>query len=244
MPSESKENVRALLEKQAGAAPAKTFLFSETDGRQWTYAEFDRAVNQTANMLVSKGIGKGDVVSLLLPNSAEYVIAYFACWKIGALAGPVNSLLKKEEIQWVVENSEAKLMLVGGEFLSSVESNERVDRHRSVPSALADGSPDCTFRNVVCAPELCVTTDPRSAFRNSPSPDPPANAGGTDLLVPLPTRKSLISGAAKYSSLFSITLRENSENNLCGSAALASCPMNSVPHSNGRTTRLSFSIAK
>ena len=48
------------------------------------------------------------MVSLLMPNSVEYIIAYFACWKIGALAGPVNSLLKAHEIAYVISNSEAK----------------------------------------------------------------------------------------------------------------------------------------
>ncbi|MEO8041979.1 MAG: long-chain fatty acid--CoA ligase [Acidobacteriota bacterium] len=114
-------NVRDLLEQRVAASPAKTFLFSEADGREWTYAEFDSAVNRTANMLLANGISKGDVLSLLMPNSAEYIIAYFACWKIGALAGPVNSLLKREEIEWVVENSEAKLMLAGSEFESLIE---------------------------------------------------------------------------------------------------------------------------
>src|SRR5688572_30842139 len=105
-------NLRELLESHVETDPEKKFLFSTADGRDWTYREFEAAVNRTANMLRSNGIGKGDVVSLLLPNSAEYVIAYFACWKIGALAGPVNSLLKPDEIDWVVGNSEAKLMLV------------------------------------------------------------------------------------------------------------------------------------
>ena len=49
------------------------------------------------------------MVSLLLPNGAEYVVAYFACFKLGALAGPVNSLLKTEEMAYVVGNSEAKV---------------------------------------------------------------------------------------------------------------------------------------
>ncbi|MFT3746629.1 MAG: long-chain fatty acid--CoA ligase [Pyrinomonadaceae bacterium] len=104
-------NVRQLLEDRAAEFPDKIFLFSEADGRTWTYAEFDRTVNRAANLLVSHGIEKGDVVSLLMPNSAEYIFAYFACWKIGALAGPVNSLLKSEEIEWVVSNSESKLIL-------------------------------------------------------------------------------------------------------------------------------------
>jgi long-chain acyl-CoA synthetase len=115
-------NLRELLEARAHATPDKVFLFSESDGRRFTYREFDRAVNRTANALATRhGVGRGDVVSLLLPNSAEYVIAYFACFKLGALAGPVNSLLKPEEIAYVVGNSEAKLLLVNSEFMPKVE---------------------------------------------------------------------------------------------------------------------------
>ncbi|MEO5858179.1 MAG: AMP-binding protein [Pyrinomonadaceae bacterium] len=106
-------NLRQLLETRAADTPDKPFLLSETDGRDWTYAEFDRVVNRTANMILSHGIEKGDVVSLLMPNSPEYVAAYFACWEIGAVAGPVNSLLKSEEIEWVVANSESRLLLLG-----------------------------------------------------------------------------------------------------------------------------------
>ena len=114
------ENLSLLLEQRAKQFGAKTFLFSEFDQRSWSYAEFDRTVNGTANLLTANGIKKGDVVSLLLPNSAEYIIAYFACFKIGALAGPVNSLLKAEEIAYVVGNSEAKLLLVNSQFLAAV----------------------------------------------------------------------------------------------------------------------------
>ncbi|MBX3295509.1 MAG: AMP-binding protein [Acidobacteria bacterium] len=112
-------SLRHLLEFRTANTPQKDFLFSEADGRKWTYAEFDSAVNRTANMLLARGIAKGDVVSLLLPNSAEYIIAYFACWKIGALAGPVNSLLKAEEVEWVVANSRSKMLMTDDAILSS-----------------------------------------------------------------------------------------------------------------------------
>src|SRR5688572_2549720 len=157
MTGKSKENVRALLEQRVASNPSKAFLFSEIDGREWSYEEFDKAVNRLANMLLSHGIAKGDVVSLLLPNSAEYVAAYLACWKIGALAGPVNSLLKPEEIEWVVSNSEAKLMLVGSDYLDLVT-------RQAVPHASAGGA----------APEMEATPIDVSTR-------PPANAGGTDL---------------------------------------------------------------
>jgi long-chain acyl-CoA synthetase len=120
MTVESNQNVRSLLEGRANATPDKLFLFSAADGRKWTYREFDCAVNRTANLLRDNGVQKGDVVSLLLPNSPEYVAAYFACWKIGAIAGPINSLLKDEEIRWAINNSEAKLTLAGSEFISAM----------------------------------------------------------------------------------------------------------------------------
>src|SRR2546425_13267521 len=116
------ENLGELLESRAGASPDKTFVFSEADGRRFTYAEFNRSVDATARMLASHSIRKGDVVSLLMPNSAEYIIAYFACWKLGALAGPVNSLLKEHEIKFVMNNSEAKVVLVHSEFRDRIEN--------------------------------------------------------------------------------------------------------------------------
>jgi long-chain acyl-CoA synthetase len=116
------ENIRQLLERRAEATPDKHFLFSEADDRRYTYAEFDEAVNRAATMLSTHGIKKGDAVSLLMPNGAEYIIAYFACFKLGALAGPVNSLLKAEEIAYVVSNSEAKALLIHSDYLSKVES--------------------------------------------------------------------------------------------------------------------------
>jgi long-chain acyl-CoA synthetase len=123
--TENFDNLRQLLEARAARAPEKIFLISEADGRCWTYTEFDRAVNRAANMLSARGVMKGDVVSLLLPNGPEYVIAYFACFKLGALAGPVNSLLKAEEIAYVVGNSEARTLLFAAEFAGAVEEARR-----------------------------------------------------------------------------------------------------------------------
>src|SRR6266513_3685906 len=115
-------SIPELLKQRVDATPDKPFLFSEADKRRFTYKEFELAVARTAAMLRAHDVQMGDVVSLLLPNSVEYVIAYFACWHIGALAGPINSLLKAQEIAYVISNSEAKALLVNSEFLPVVES--------------------------------------------------------------------------------------------------------------------------
>ena len=117
------QDIPQLLQQRVAAAPDKIFLLSEADQRQFTYREFENAVRRVAGMLAARGIGKGDVVSLLLPNSVEYVIAYFACWHLGALAGPINSLLKEQEIAYVISNSESKVLLVASEFLTRIEND-------------------------------------------------------------------------------------------------------------------------
>jgi len=119
--AERNENIRNLLQTRVLEHGEKTFLISEADGREFSYDAFLRQVKRTAMLLDSRGIKKGDVVSLLLPNSAEYIVAYFACWTLGAIAGPINSLLKSEEIEWTLANSESKLLLVSSEFLSKLE---------------------------------------------------------------------------------------------------------------------------
>src|SRR5437773_10963545 len=122
--SESKppRSIPELLEQRVAERRDHSFLFSEADGRQFTYEQFETAVDRAASMLAAHGIGKGDAVSMLMPNSAEYIIAYFACWKLGALAGPVNSLLKEHEIEFVMNNSEAKAILVHSEFRERIDN--------------------------------------------------------------------------------------------------------------------------
>lgn len=115
-------NVPELLQARVIANPTKEFLLSEADGRSYTYERFNDAVDRVAAMLQAKGLHRGDVVSLLMPNSVEYVIAYFACWRLGALAGPINSLLKSQEIAYVMSNSEAKALLVHSQFLPIIET--------------------------------------------------------------------------------------------------------------------------
>ena len=136
------QSIPELLRQRAAAAPDKIFLLSEVDKRQFTYREFEAAVARIAGMLWANGVRKGDVVSLLLPNSVEYVIAYFACWHIGALAGPINSLLKEQEISYVISNSESKLLLVASEFVPRIENQNFIvfDNVEQVESEPVDGT--------------------------------------------------------------------------------------------------------
>jgi acyl-CoA synthetase (AMP-forming)/AMP-acid ligase II len=120
-PLREPRSLAELLSQRVKARANEPFLFSEADGRRFTFTEFAEAVARTARLLSHHEIKQGDVVSLLMPNSPEYIIGYFACWQIGALAGPVNSLLKEHEIEFVMNNSEARAILVGSEFRARVQ---------------------------------------------------------------------------------------------------------------------------
>jgi acyl-CoA synthetase (AMP-forming)/AMP-acid ligase II len=104
-------NLNQLLEARARQFADKDFLFSEADGRVFTYKGFAEEVNRAAALLGSLGVQKGDRISLFLTNSVEYLFAYFACFQLGAWAGPVNALLKPQEIEFIIANSAASIVI-------------------------------------------------------------------------------------------------------------------------------------
>jgi long-chain acyl-CoA synthetase len=115
-------NIGELLEQQVERYPDKPFLFVESDGRVFTYREFDDQVNRVAARLAALGAGKGNRISLYLTNSAEYFVAYFACFKLGAWAGPVNALLKEQEIEFIISNSEASIVVTQADLYANFAS--------------------------------------------------------------------------------------------------------------------------
>ena len=79
-------------------------------GSTMTYRELDRHVDALATSLSSLGVGKGDVVALLLPNSFQYVIAYYAAARLGAVASGVNPTYKPNEILHQLKTVGAKVL--------------------------------------------------------------------------------------------------------------------------------------
>ena len=77
-----------------------------------TYRELDRHVDAFATGLAKRGIKKGDVVTLLLPNSFQYVIAYYACMRLGAIASGVNPTYKPFEILHQLDTVGSKALVV------------------------------------------------------------------------------------------------------------------------------------
>lgn len=90
--------------------------------REMTWREFDDRANQFANLLLIKGIKKGDQVAILLMNCLEWLPIYFGILKTGAIAVPLNFRYTAEEIKYCLELSEADAVVFGPEFIGRVET--------------------------------------------------------------------------------------------------------------------------
>jgi long-chain acyl-CoA synthetase len=99
-------NLSVILEDSAKRYPTKpAFTFMDT---VLSYAQINGAANMVANGLVAKGIKVGDKVALSCPNLPFFPIIYFGIIKAGAVVVPLSVLLKKDEIEYHLRDSEAK----------------------------------------------------------------------------------------------------------------------------------------
>ena len=101
--------VRRMLESSVKNFADNTAVVE--DKQQITYKELGSMVESFSSKLSSKGIKKGDSVVILLPNSIEFVIAFFSIANDGAVSVPINTSFKKEEIRYYINHSGAKLVL-------------------------------------------------------------------------------------------------------------------------------------
>ncbi|MDQ0774223.1 long-chain acyl-CoA synthetase [Streptomyces aurantiacus] len=98
-------NLSALLEGSAATHPERTaIVLGDT---RLSYAQVNDAANQVANLLVSRGVERGDKVALMLPNVPQFTIIYNGILKAGATAVPLNVLLKSREVAYHLNDSDA-----------------------------------------------------------------------------------------------------------------------------------------
>ena len=99
--------------------------------REITWRIFDEKANRFANMLLGRGVQKGDKVGILLMNCLEWLPIYFGVLKTGALAVPLNFRYAPDEIEYCVNLAEVDILVFGPEFIGRVEEiADRISEHR------------------------------------------------------------------------------------------------------------------
>ena len=89
--------------------------------REITWNVFNEKANRFANLLIERGIKKGEKVGILLMNCLELLPIYFGILKTGALAVPLNFRYSADEIKYCVELAEIDILVFGPEFIGRVE---------------------------------------------------------------------------------------------------------------------------
>jgi len=103
--------VRAFADRDA--------LVDRSAGRRWTYAELAADVDALALGLLGTGIGKGDRVGIWAPNCAEWVMTQYATAKIGAILVNINPAYRTSELEFVLNQSGARLLVAAQAFKTS-----------------------------------------------------------------------------------------------------------------------------
>ena len=89
-----------------------------------SYGDFNNDVSRAARMLHGLGIKHGERIGLMFPNRPEILFLYFACFRLGVVVVPVNTRYKRGEIEYALDHSECRLLLVDQQFYARVEKLE------------------------------------------------------------------------------------------------------------------------
>jgi long-chain acyl-CoA synthetase len=102
-------NLAGLLSDAADRHAARSALL--VDGVRISYAEVGEATARWAGLLRERGVGPGDRVAIVLPNGLQYIAALYATFAVGAIAVPLNPLLRRREVEERLTDSGAALLV-------------------------------------------------------------------------------------------------------------------------------------
>src|SRR4029077_6206787 len=120
-----------LLERQVQDNPQATALIFRK--KTYSYAELQERVEKWAAVLYQRGVKAGDSYGIVMRNSPEFVITFFALVRLGARAVPVNFLLKADEITYIFGDAGVVGVITQPPFLGGVlEARKRLPSLRDV----------------------------------------------------------------------------------------------------------------
>ena len=139
--------------------------------REITWNVFNEKANRFANLLLERGVQKGDKVAILLMNCLEWLPIYFGILKTGALAVPLNFRYSAEEIQYCLDLADVDILVFGPEFIGRVEEvADEIGKHRLL-YYVGDGCPgfaeDYVIHTANCSsqsPKIDITDEDYAAI--------------------------------------------------------------------------------
>jgi acyl-CoA synthetase (AMP-forming)/AMP-acid ligase II len=159
-------NVGDSLTRTAARYPQRAALIegAGTPGeRRLTYREFNSLVNRFAGGLAGLGYSRGDALALASGNSAEFLVTYYACAKLGVVCVPVNLGWRGEEVAYVLGHSKARGIVVEAQLLAGLaDAIAKVPAVADVivaPGTPAEGWDRSGWGRGVSFADLCLGAD-------------------------------------------------------------------------------------
>ncbi|MCQ2504671.1 MAG: acyl--CoA ligase [Saccharofermentans sp.] len=144
---------------------------SQAYRREITWKVFDEKANRLANMLISRGIKKGNKIGILMMNCLEWLPIYFGILKAGAIAVPLNFRYTSDEILYCSNLAELDILFFGPEFIGRIENIEAQLHEKRVLIFVGDTCPTFAedYRSLTAdysstAPDVDISDDDYGAI--------------------------------------------------------------------------------
>lgn len=155
------KTVDQLLTEAATKAPDKIAIVADRADREqaprFTYRELESLADRAAASLLRLGVGRGDIVTVQLPNWWEFVVTVFACSKIGAVMNPVMPILRERELLYILNSCQAKVFIVPRSYrgfdYAAMAQGMRADLPHLKYVIVADGDGETSFDRMLLSSE-------------------------------------------------------------------------------------------
>lgn len=132
--------LKELLESRAAETGDRPALIYRDE--PISYRELEARVTRFADALADLGVGRDDKVAVMLNNCPEFIVTYFACSWLGAVAVPVNIFYKERELEFLLRDSDAVALVATpafAEFFTKIEEKPPLFRHLIVTGPYPEG---------------------------------------------------------------------------------------------------------
>jgi len=113
-------NFYEMIEENTKKYPKKTAFFVDNEKVSWS--EFKKKVDTFSRALHFLGVKKGDLIPILVTNSLEFIVAMQGVQKIGAVAVPINTFLKEEEIAFILNDIKANMLIASKKLKNNIKN--------------------------------------------------------------------------------------------------------------------------
>ena len=180
--------------------------------RQITWSVFDEKANRVANMLLERGISRGQKCAILLMNCLEWLPIYFGVLKAGAIAVPLNFRFTAEEIDYCLKAADADVLFYGPEFIGRIEDIANHLKNNMLLYFVGDSSPSYT-EDYYRQASNSSSSVPRVLVEDTDDAAIYFSSGTTGFPKPILLRHSALSQSARMEAIHHQTTKN--DNFLC-----------------------------